>query len=122
MPACGRVHYDLLRDGSDRGALDAADSGDVLEGLDAPEGQEVADVGDLDAGESPPDSAGCLTAADCGECGTCVGGTCGVALDGQPCSVSAGLCYGGICCTGCWDGATCAAGTTIGACGTGGAA
>ena len=72
--------------------------------------------GALDA-PSPPDAPtdGGLTSPD-GDVPTCVG------AEGGDCQVDAtpGVCHGGSCCTGCWDGATCRLGFEDLACGMGG--
>ena len=88
--------------------------------------------------------AGCLTAIgacdpgtsvsacgkDGGACTACPGGPCGAALcNSGTCGINAkpdkttcpqGLCYKGVCCTGCWDGNNCQPGTDDKKCGSGG--
>ena len=62
--------------------------------------------------------AACLP---CGECQRCMDGACMTAItDALPCPRSLGLCYGGLCCTGCWDSMDCRPGATRMVCGTGG--
>lgn len=92
-----------------------------------------------DAAVLPPDAAlplppdapppECLSAADCDDdnyCtqNLCVGGQCQNPnqADGLVCSVGGanGRCRSGGCCTGCWDGATCATGTALQECGDAG--
>ena len=65
----------------------------------------------------------CPVPADSCSSPLCSSGTCGLTsspVDGTPCPGAPGKCYGGVCCTGCWDGTTCLLGTDIAACGTGG--
>ncbi len=56
---------------------------------------------------------------DCGECGACRSGAC-MPSDGSDCMDGAGICRGGSCCTGCWDGTSCEVGNTGVACGANG--
>jgi len=47
-------------------------------------------------------------------------GSCGTVNKSNGTNCPGGKCYGGSCCTGCWDGSTCQGGTTNQYCGTGG--
>ena len=54
---------------------------------------------------------------------SCVNQTCTLTQlpDGDACAAAApGACYGGVCCTGCWNGVQCLPGTTNTDCGSGG--
>jgi len=66
-------------------------------------------------------------------CASCAGATCNTVScvsqtctltplpDGDACAAAApGVCYGGVCCTGCWDGSACQPGTSTSACGSAG--
>ena len=57
-----------------------------------------------------------------GECqtATCSAGTCGLTTASNGTSCTGGKCYSGSCCTGCWTGSTCATGTSVLVCGSGG--
>ena len=41
-------------------------------------------------------------------------------MEGEPCGDGAGVCRGGECCTGCWNGSSCAGGRAVNACGVAG--
>lgn len=67
----------------------------------------------------------CCGVERCSVCGRCVKGTgsCATATDGSTDPDSCyGLCFGGACCDGCWDGAKCEPGETDAACGVRGVA
>jgi len=55
---------------------------------------------------------------------TCTNGVCGQVnrADGSSCVGVKGVCHGGSCCTGCWNGSACLSGTSTSACGIFGAA
>ncbi len=80
----------------------------------------------------------CMPGNTVAVCGT-GGAICNACDDGDPCTTDTctsakacqsvpddtatcpgGACHAGVCCTGCWDGSTCQAGTTNAVCGTGG--
>ncbi len=64
----------------------------------------------------------CESDDDCAECLVCDPATRGCVPDGDgtACQEGTGMCRGGSCCAGCWDGTRCQGGGVIEACGAGG--
>lgn len=94
------------------------DAGPPFDAGAADAGPADRDAGAADAGPDPGPCGG-----PCGECQRCNDetGAC-EAVELLRCETAdgAGLCRSGACCTGCWDGAACVAGTETAACGLSG--
>jgi hypothetical protein len=80
------------------------------------EASEASEASELDASEA---DAGCTTTLPCHSAFVDLdSGACLVVPNSYTCQ--GGLCYAGVCCTGCFDGVTCQPGHAPDACGQGG--
>lgn len=134
--ACVEETCVAMDSGVPDGGGDSGDDGGAEAGLDG--GIDGGrDGGDLDAGLDAGTDGGSDAGQDAGFDG---GPMCGTCDDSNPCTDDActfagcvytpddtntcggGVCQGGTCCTGCWDGSSCQSGSAVTACGDDGAA
>ena len=73
----------------------------------------------LDSGHCAPNGGKCTPCQVTNPCQvpTCVAGTCGSTAGPEGVTCLGGVCHGGACCTGCWDGNKCQPGNTLSLCG-----
>jgi alpha-tubulin suppressor-like RCC1 family protein len=86
-------------------------------GPDPAPGDGGTDAGGIDPFDGGFDAAPACD-RECSSCERCIEGQCVAVSEGLGCG--GGVCRSGVCCTGCWDGASCRNGDTVDACGRAG--